>query len=118
MLRPALDLVLSALEQIRETSERGPCASRDTLTRLCTASENATPRFPADLLNPVQARVAVCTKCPHLAKSRTQTVFGVGNPEADLMFVGEAPGADEDRQGEPFVGRAGRLRTKNMRRRG
>ena len=53
-----------------------------------------------------------CTVCPHLAKSRTQVVFGVGNPEAKLMFVGEAPGADEDEKGEPFVGRAGQLLTK------
>ncbi|MDQ3116238.1 MAG: uracil-DNA glycosylase [Verrucomicrobiota bacterium] len=58
------------------------------------------------------ARVAGCVKCPHLASSRTQTVFGVGNLEAELMFIGEAPGADEDRQGEPFVGRAGQLLTK------
>lgn len=53
-----------------------------------------------------------CTRCPHLARSRTQVVFGVGNRSADLMFVGEAPGADEDLQGEPFVGRAGQLLTK------
>jgi len=56
--------------------------------------------------------VEACTKCPHLAASRHSVVFGVGNPEADLMFVGEAPGADEDIQGEPFVGRAGELLTK------
>jgi DNA polymerase len=49
-----------------------------------------------------------CTACP-LATSRTKVVFGVGNPEADLMFVGEAPGKDEDLTGEPFVGRAGKL---------
>jgi DNA polymerase len=53
-----------------------------------------------------------CIQCPHLVRSRTQVVFGVGNPEADLMFVGEAPGADEDAEGEPFVGRAGQLLTK------
>jgi uracil-DNA glycosylase len=53
-----------------------------------------------------------CTECSHLARSRTQVVFGVGNPDADLMFVGEAPGADEDEQGEPFVGKAGQLLTK------
>lgn len=58
------------------------------------------------------ARVAPCQLCPHLASSRTQTVFGVGNPEATLMFVGEAPGADEDAKGEPFVGAAGQLLTK------
>jgi DNA polymerase len=51
-------------------------------------------------------------RCPHLVSSRTQTVFGVGNPDADIMFVGEAPGADEDAQGEPFVGRAGQLLTR------
>jgi DNA polymerase len=60
----------------------------------------------------VQERVSVCTKCPNLASTRTQTVFGVGNPDAEIMFVGEAPGADEDAQGEPFVGRAGQLLTK------
>ena len=54
----------------------------------------------------------VCTKCPHLVRSRTQVVFGVGNPKAELLFVGEAPGADEDEQGEPFVGKAGQLLTK------
>jgi len=58
------------------------------------------------------ASIADCQKCSHLAASRQQVVFGVGNPDADLMFVGEAPGADEDRLGEPFVGRAGQLLTK------
>lgn len=58
------------------------------------------------------ARVSGCTKCPRLPESRTQTVFGVGNIHASLMFVGEAPGVDEDAQGEPFVGRAGQLLTK------
>jgi uracil-DNA glycosylase family 4 len=54
-----------------------------------------------------------CTKCP-LAAGRTQVVFGVGNPEADLMFVGEGPGRDEDLAGEPFVGRSGKLLDKLM----
>ena len=53
-----------------------------------------------------------CTRCKLHALGRRQVVFGVGNPDADLMFVGEAPGADEDLQGEPFVGRAGQLLTK------
>lgn len=56
--------------------------------------------------------VAGCTRCPELAATRTQTVFGVGNPEAKVMFIGEAPGADEDATGEPFVGRAGQLLNK------
>jgi DNA polymerase len=50
-----------------------------------------------------------CTKCPQLAASRQTVVFGSGNADADLMFVGEAPGANEDKQGLPFVGQAGRL---------
>ncbi|MDO4550921.1 MAG: uracil-DNA glycosylase [Planctomycetia bacterium] len=57
------------------------------------------------------AKVARCTKCLELVANRTQTVLGVGNPYAELMFIGEAPGADEDRQGIPFVGRAGKLLT-------
>jgi uracil-DNA glycosylase family 4 len=56
--------------------------------------------------------VLACTRCPHLVSSRTQVVFGVGNPDAELMFIGEAPGADEDLVGEPFVGKAGQLLTK------
>jgi DNA polymerase len=56
----------------------------------------------------LKARVRDCTLC-ELHKTRTQTVFGVGNEQAEWLVVGEAPGADEDRQGEPFVGRAGQL---------
>jgi len=56
----------------------------------------------------LEEAVRACTKCP-LHATRTQTVFGVGNRRAEWLFVGEAPGADEDRQGEPFVGRAGQL---------
>jgi uracil-DNA glycosylase family 4 len=56
----------------------------------------------------LRAAVAGCTRCG-LHESRTQTVFGVGNPAADWMIIGEAPGAEEDRRGEPFVGRAGKL---------
>src|ERR1700692_3062622 len=58
------------------------------------------------LLGELQAIATVCEKCK-LSKTRTQVVYGVGNPNADLMFIGEAPGRDEDLQGEPFVGRAG-----------
>lgn len=54
-------------------------------------------------------RVAACTRCSELAGRRRNTVFGVGDPNADWMFVGEAPGADEDRLGQPFVGRSGQL---------
>ena len=64
-----------------------------------------------ELLATVEAEVAVCVLCKELATTRQQTVFGVGNPRARLCFFGEAPGADEDRLGEPFVGRAGKLLT-------
>jgi DNA polymerase len=60
----------------------------------------------------LRERALACVKCPNLAASRKNVVFGVGNIDSPLMFVGEAPGADEDAQGEPFVGAAGQLLTK------
>ena len=66
----------------------------------------------APTLEVLKQEVCVCTACEELASQRTQTVFGVGNPNAQICFMGEAPGADEDRLGEPFVGRAGQLLTK------
>ncbi len=60
----------------------------------------------------LRQRAMACMKCAHLASSRKNVVFGVGSTDAQLMFVGEAPGADEDEQGEPFVGKAGQLLTK------
>jgi uracil-DNA glycosylase len=67
------------------------------------------PERVADLgWTELRAAVAACTRCP-LSTTRTQTVFGVGSQEAKWLIVGEAPGAEEDRQGEPFVGRAGQL---------
>lgn len=139
MIQPALDLVIAALEKIRETTDRAPCASRNALEQLQSeysvvpsllaapdqregAREahvsrsgrqlHQTTSNKAQILASVRERVRGCTKCAHLASSRTQTVFGVGNPDAEIMFIGEAPGADEDQQGEPFVGRAGQLLTR------
>ncbi len=68
----------------------------------------------AATLEILREEVATCTKCHELATTRTQTVFGVGNPRARLCFLGEAPGADEDRLGEPFVGKGGQLLNKIM----
>jgi DNA polymerase len=65
-------------------------------------------RDPVAALNLIREDLGECTRCK-LHKGRTKLVYGVGNPRADLMFVGEGPGADEDAQGEPFVGRAGQL---------
>ena len=62
--------------------------------------------------NELRERALVCQKCPNLVASRKNVVFGVGSSDAELMFIGEAPGAEEDEQGEPFVGRAGQLLTK------
>ncbi|MBI2899421.1 MAG: uracil-DNA glycosylase [Planctomycetes bacterium] len=63
----------------------------------------------------LREKVAGCAQCDELCSRRTQTVFGVGSLRAPVVFVGEAPGEDEDRQGEPFVGRAGQLLTKTLR---
>ena len=67
---------------------------------------------PTDTLPTIRADLGECTRCKLHTLGRRQIVFGVGDPNAKLMFVGEAPGADEDIQGEPFVGRAGQLLTK------
>lgn len=73
------------------------------------AKEASAPGLTLEVL---QLQVAACTRCNELASTRTQTVFGVGNPKTRLCFLGEAPGADEDKTGIPFVGRAGQLLTK------
>ncbi|WP_081616611.1 MULTISPECIES: uracil-DNA glycosylase [unclassified Thioalkalivibrio] len=94
--------------------------------RVDVASASAVPPEPSEALAPpvntpvegevaalgwpeLEARVRDCTACAELASQRTQTVFGVGDRRARWLFVGEAPGAEEDRRGEPFVGRAGQL---------
>ena len=70
----------------------------------------AAERVPNETLDDIRADLGECTRC-RLHKARTKIVFGVGNPKAELVFVGEGPGHDEDIQGEPFVGRAGKLLT-------
>jgi DNA polymerase len=90
--------------------------------KVSTAASVAVPVLENQLLSPrldsgqallaLQEDIGDCTRCKLHALGRRQVVFGVGNPSADLMFVGEAPGADEDMQGVPFVGRAGQLLTK------
>ncbi|MBN2216643.1 MAG: uracil-DNA glycosylase [Pirellulales bacterium] len=78
-------------------------------TDMAISSDRAAKQTQLDL---IQKQVAGCPRCAELARTRTQTVFGMGNPDARLVFLGEAPGADEDAQGIPFVGRAGQLLTK------
>jgi len=103
---PAAPPVISSF-----TSELPP----PSLSVLFHSSEFTNPPVAAcdrqALLDALAREVSVCRRCPHLADTRTQTVFGTGQADTRLMFVGEAPGADEDRIGEPFVGRAGQLLT-------
>ena len=121
---PSLQAAAALLEQSLRTRQS---LLGGTSTRATRESLDGLSRTPAPLsqisnlksemplgsqLDALREAVAICRKCEHLAASRTQTVFGAGNPQADLMFVGEAPGADEDKQGEPFVGRAGELLTR------
>lgn len=84
-------------------------ATRSPTSRVSEPIVAPRPALPANIdWDPLRAAVAACTACD-LCKTRTQTVFGVGNVRAEWLIVGEAPGAEEDRQGEPFVGRAGQL---------
>lgn len=64
------------------------------------------------LLDEIKQKYNQCSRCPLATQGRSQVVFGIGNPNSELMFVGEGPGRDEDKQGKPFVGRAGQLLTK------
>ena len=88
--------------------ERGPAVAEDPAPEWVSApADGGVLDLPA-----IRAEIGDCTRCKLHGQGRKQIVFGVGNPQARLMFVGEAPGADEDIQGEPFVGRAGQLLTK------
>ena len=89
-----------------------PAPASSPMTALAAQRPVLDPQAKAVAMQNLRERALVCTKCPNLASSRTTVVFGVGDINAQLMFVGEAPGADEDRQGEPFVGAAGQLLTR------
>ena len=92
-----------------------PLASKQNPDPALSASSAAAPagrETKEAAMAELRARAMVCRKCPHLAASRKNVVFGVGDIHSPLMFVGEAPGADEDEQGEPFVGKAGQLLTR------
>ncbi len=87
------------------SSQAGPASSEFDGERL-------TGEAKAQAIVHLQERAMACVKCSHLVRSRRNVVFGVGTHDAELMFVGEAPGMDEDAQGEPFVGKAGQLLTR------
>ncbi|MBI5179477.1 MAG: uracil-DNA glycosylase [Nitrospinae bacterium] len=92
-------------------AEQKPAAAPPSAASAPKKEEPAIVSDKEAKLAELAAKVTKCKKCP-LHKTRTQTVFGSGNPNAEIMFVGEAPGADEDEQGLPFVGRAGKTLTK------
>ena len=96
------------------SSQRKEDSAPTPKVRPVATPATSTSGTKAERLSTLRTQTLTCQICPHLAKTRTQVVFGVGDPEARLMFVGEAPGADEDEQGEPFVGRAGNLLTKML----
>ncbi|MFM7130424.1 MAG: uracil-DNA glycosylase family protein [bacterium] len=119
--RPSSEMLIPGIKPPGIPAERTvkPETTRQfqTITSMFDKSRKAfeTPVTPPDqrlpILQQLANEVAECTRCAHLAATRTQTVFADGNINARLMFIGEAPGADEDEQGVPFVGRAGKLLT-------
>jgi len=118
--RPAArpSAVVISPRAVQKPLERGPSlvAISPAADLPATSPETAVPSLSPDdrraAFAELRARALACVRCAHLAGSRKNVVFGVGSIEADLMFVGEAPGADEDVQGEPFVGKAGQLLTR------
>jgi uracil-DNA glycosylase family 4 len=108
-------------ETLTENPGTGNPGTENPRTENLRTAEPENPRTPeprnasgtsADALVAVREEIGDCTRCKLHRLGRRQIVFGVGNPDAELMFVGEAPGGDEDIQGIPFVGRAGQLLTK------
>jgi len=108
-LRSASQLALPSSEAVPPASESAN-KQKEPEPRMSQLEETEMSAAPS--LDALRDEVAQCTLCQELASARSQTVFGAGNPDARLCFLGEAPGAEEDRQGEPFVGRSGKLLTK------
>jgi uracil-DNA glycosylase family 4 len=112
---PPVELSVLVQPSVEPATPDPPILQAPSLAVLFKSATFESPPVPGGdrpaLLAALAAEVAVCRRCLNLAETRTQTVFGIGNPETRLMFIGEAPGFDEDRTGEPFVGRAGQLLT-------
>jgi uracil-DNA glycosylase len=130
-LNELIDETIQALEEMKRSGVTHVEVSRQTLESLdkavvgplTSASAGPIVETPREGTPPtmgttttelarIEARARVCVLCRELSRCRHSVVFGIGSPHAELMFIGEAPGADEDAQGEPFVGRAGQLLTK------
>ena len=122
VFQQALSQTLPLLKKIKNGIKPPPKASRAALNRLTAAvaklplgsSPNADIPVKTWTWGELEKAILSCQKCAHLVRSRTQVVFGVGNRNAELVFVGEAPGEEEDLQGQPFVGKSGQLITKIM----
>src|SRR5205814_10443621 len=97
-----------------QPEQREPLPKAKTISepKLIIAKPESAFSDPVQALLAIREDIGDCTRCRLHKQGRKQIVFGVGNPSAELMFIGEAPGADEDEQGIPFVGRAGQLLTK------
>ncbi|HEY5752717.1 MAG TPA: uracil-DNA glycosylase [Chthoniobacterales bacterium] len=118
----ALDLVITHLDGRKRLLREETAASREALEQLTrlpreivkagAPATSVSTQSKQSRLNVLRETILATERDPRLANVRQNLVFGVGNPDADLMFVGEAPGAEEDIQGEPFVGPAGQLLTK------
>ncbi len=123
MRTEARELVASLRAYLEELRDSGvdllplatPAGAADTVISAATAGEGAGPG--RETLEGIRADLGECARC-ELGRKRTHLVFGVGNPHARLVFVGEAPGRDEDLQGEPFVGEAGQILTRLITRMG
>jgi uracil-DNA glycosylase len=118
----SLPLEPTALKELNQAAMNIPAQPRKSSIPRATHRDSAPPAVPPEVgpgeqskaiaISGLRERALVCSRCPNLVRSRRNVVFGVGSIEAKLMFVGEAPGADEDLQGEPFVGAAGQLLTR------
>ena len=108
---PALLTFDSKDDMTPRRAAAAPVATDDNLLQVITPKPEQFESDPAKALKIIREDLGDCTRCVLHTQGRKQIVFGVGNPTTDLMFIGEAPGADEDQQGEPFVGRAGQLLT-------
>lgn len=119
LCRPARATVAPAAPEHRPPARSAPAqfqpaapAPKNSPATMAPPVRPVAPEAKLQAFSALRARALACVKCPNLATSRKNVVFGVGDITAPLMFVGEAPGADEDAQGEPFVGAAGQLLTK------
>src|SRR6185437_3781539 len=122
---PASSEVVTSLQTERDSAQRqepieemprskasvAVVAAEENSSLAASSKPEAGVQDPVRALQIIREDIGDCTRCKLHQQGRKQIVFGVGNPKADLMFIGEAPGADEDMKGEPFVGRAGQLLT-------